>query len=372
MASADTPGGRASPEGSVDVAGGGLADAAGGAVEWAEPVPAAVAGGRYRIGSLIGRGGSSAVFRGRDAMLGRPVAIKLFPAGEAGRGELRAWREVRTLAGLNHPRLVSVFDVGTDQTRTFFVLQLVDGQNLTERLAAGPLTPGQTLHLGGALARGLGYVHRRGVVHRDLKPGNVLLDRDEQAYLTDVGVARWCGATTLTDDGLIEGATAYVAPEQLYGQPVEPSADVYALGLVLLECLTGRREYPEAPMTAAPARLERPPQIPAELPDPVAAALQAMTHPRPAQRPDASELATYFTAMLASTNNDQPQPSCQPEPGRRPSARPVTRHDASNPDRPGPCTPAARTLAPSLRHPAGPRSGRGLGARRHWPWGWGW
>lgn len=312
---------------------------------WGEPVPATVGAGRYRLGSLIGRGGSSEVFRARDALLGRAVAIKLFPAGSAGSGELRRWREVRTLAGLAHPRLVAVYDVGVHHGRAFFVMELIEGQNLTERLAAaGPLTLGQTLRLGGGLAGGLGYVHRHGVTHRDLKPANVLLDRADRPYLTDFGIATWIGAAALTGDGLILGTPAYLAPEQVRGQQIGPAADVYSLGLVLLECLTGRREYPGADVAAAAtARLERHPAVPADLPDPVIKALHAMTHPQPSHRPDAQELVGYFAALLGS---EAPRTLSRPGAlGPALGSGPAAGHTGPRPAPRGPVTrgPAGRT-----------------------------
>ncbi|HEY2220709.1 serine/threonine protein kinase [Actinomycetospora sp.] len=333
---------------------------AGGAPGWAEPVPAVLGGGRYRVGSLIGRGGSSEVFRGHDALLGRPVAIKLFPSGSAeptGSAEPRRWREVRTVAGLNHPRVVSVFDAGTHAGRSFFVLQLVEGSSLSERLASGPLTLGQTLRLGGGLLAGLSHVHRSGVTHRDLKPANVLLDHTDRPYLTDFGIATWLGAAALTLEGLILGTPAYLAPEQVRGQPIGPAADMYALGLVLLECLTGRREYPGDPATAAPARLGRPPAIPAELPDPVAAALAAMTRPQADRRPDAAELAAHFAALLGSAAGEPAQlrpisSAAVDRPGEHgPSVSP---HSTATGSRRGPSSPGSPTPTPHGAEPSRP------------------
>jgi serine/threonine protein kinase len=264
-------------------------------------VPGALGGGRYRLGSLIGRGASSEVFRGRDMLLGRAVAIKLFPAGSAESEDQRRWREIRTLAGLNHPRLVSVYDVGAHLGRMYFVLQLVEGTNLSVRLTLGPLTLSRTLRLGSGVAAGLGHVHRHGVVHRDLKPANILLDRDDRPFLTDFGSATWLGAGAPPRTGVS-------------GQPIEPATDVYALGLILLECLSGRREYPGDPASAAAARLDRPPDIPSELPEPVATTLRAMTHPEAARRPDAAHLARHFAALRDSATDDDPPPASASRP----------------------------------------------------------
>jgi serine/threonine protein kinase len=287
----------------------------------AERTPAGVGDGRYRTDWLIGRGGSSEVFRGHDTLLGRAVAIKLFANGSADSGEPRRWREVRTLAGLNHPRLVSVYDVGNHRGRTFFVLQLVEGTNLGERLSVGPLTLSRTLRLGSGLAAGLAYIHHRGVIHRDLKPANILLDRTGKPHLSDFGIATWLGAASLTAPGVVLGTPSFLAPEQVRGERVGPSADVYALGLILLECLTGRREYPGDPVTAAAARLERPPHIPLGLPDRVTEALRAMTHSHAAQRPDAAGLARCLAELQPSIIGEQIQPLRDSWADVRPAAR---------------------------------------------------
>ena len=282
-------------------------DAGGAAGTWTEP-PSTLGGGRYQLEWLIGRGASSEVFHGHDTLLKRPVAIKLFPTESDGHEAQRRWREVHTLAALNHPRLVSLYDVGDHHGRMFIVLQLVEGGNLSDRLAGGPLTPRLTVRLGGAVAAGLAHIHDRGLIHRDLKPANILLDRAGLPCLTDFGLATPAGAPALTDAGLILGTPAYLAPEQVRGAPLGPPADVYALGLVLLECLTGQRQYPGDPATAAIARLEHPPHIPDQLPEAVTTALRAMTHPQADRRPAATELTTYFAALQGSLPADRRQP----------------------------------------------------------------
>ena len=286
------------------------------------PAPRTVGDGRYRLGSLIGRGATAEVFRAYDAMLGRPVAIKIFPA-DGGEAE-RRWREVRTLARMNHPGLVAVYDVGEDNGRSFFVLQLIEGHDLAARLATGPLSGEplpveplpveQALTLGATLAGGLAHVHRHGVVHRDVKPANVLLDVTGRAYLSDFGIAVAPDATVITAAGTVIGTASYLAPEQVTGQPVGPPADVYALGLVLLECLTGHREYPGDPVEAANARLQRAPDIPGELPSPVRTVLAAMTASAPTDRPSAASLARHLGALLAATTDTDTKPPANPDP----------------------------------------------------------
>ncbi len=272
---------------------------------WATSPSPTLVGGRYTLVRLIRGGGAAEVFRAYDHLLQRPVAVKLFPADasrdEGDRG--RRWREVRTLAGLNHPGLVAVYDVGEDQGRWFFVMQLIEGHDLATRLAAGPLGVEQTLELGAALADGLAHVHRHGVVHGDVKPANVLLDAAGRPYLGDFGVATSPTTTESTIGDAVHGTPSYLAPEHVTDQPVDTPADVYALGLVVLECLTGRREYPlNASDSAATAlaRLHRPPHIPEHLATLVRDVLSAMTAFEAAERPTAITVAAGLRALLPS------------------------------------------------------------------------
>jgi serine/threonine protein kinase len=188
--------------------------------------------------------------------------------------------------------LVSVFDVGLVSDRPYLVMQLVDGDSLACRLLDGPLPVEDTMRIGAVLADALAHAHRRGVVHRDVKPSNILLDAENMPYLTDFGIALLSGSTRLTSADEIIGTPAYLAPEQILGEPIGPPADVYALGLVLLECVTGEMEYSGGTrLEAALARLHRPPRVPATLPDELADLLRAMTDKEPCRRPTAEECA---------------------------------------------------------------------------------
>lgn len=275
------------------------------------PAPPPTVGGRYVLGQLIGRGGAADVFRARDELLGREVAIKMFnpgaelppepptpsdaPAAEVvgdleGGRDARHRREVLTLAGLSHPGLVTVYDVGDEEGRAYFVMQLIEGDTLGQRIRNGPLAVVDVVALGAALADALAYVHRRHVVHRDVKPGNVLLDADGRAHLSDFGIAAVQDAAPVTAAGMVIGTASYLSPEQVRGEAVGPPVDVYALGLVLLESLTGRREYPGQALEAAVARLHRAPAIPPGLPESLASLLAAMTADDPAERPAADDV----------------------------------------------------------------------------------
>lgn len=252
--------------------------------------PTTVGGGRYTLGDLIGRGGAAEVFIARDELLGRDVAVKLFPAGVGEADESRRQREVQTLAGMNHPGLVTIYDVGQTDSRAYFVMQLIEGESLADRIRSGPLALGDVVALGAALADALTYVHRHGVVHRDIKPGNVLLDGEGRPHLSDFGIAVLADATNITATGMVIGTASYLSPEQVRGQQVGPASDVYALGLVLLECITARREYPGNALEAAVARLHRAPDVPPDLPGPLGSLIVAMTRDEPGERPTTEQV----------------------------------------------------------------------------------
>ncbi|MCJ1712104.1 serine/threonine protein kinase [Clavibacter michiganensis subsp. phaseoli] len=258
--------------------------------------------GRYRISGLLGRGGMATVHRATDETLGREVAVKVFATDSADPAEVeRQEGEVRMLAGLSHPGLVTLFDVGddvvADRVLAFIVMEIVDGTTLADRMKEGPLPGPEVARIGGILADALGYIHRRGVVHRDVKPANVLLARPEEddepavAKLTDFGIARLVDGTRLTSTGSIVGTVSYLSPEQALGEEVGAPTDVYALGLVLLECLTGRRTFPGTAAESTMARVVRDPEIPARLGASWVDLLSRMTRRDPATRPTAREVA---------------------------------------------------------------------------------
>lgn len=266
----------------------------------------AILGDRYEPGQAVGHGGTATVYRAHDRTLDRTVAVKLFAPGAMGPDQRRHEYEIRTLAQLNHPGLVALYDAGSHEGRAYLVMQLVEGQTLADAIDPDePLSAATTTTLGAVLADSLGYVHGRGVVHRDLKPANVLLDAEGHPMITDFGIARLVDTTRVTATGFMVGTAAYLAPEQVRGQHISSATDIYALGLVLLECVTGRREYPGGALEAAVARLHRPPLVPDDLPEPLGALLRRMTADDPAQRPSAVSIADALadggqtTAVLA-------------------------------------------------------------------------
>ncbi|MFI9009160.1 serine/threonine-protein kinase [Actinosynnema sp. NPDC053489] len=252
--------------------------------------------GRYELTAALGSGGTSEVHRAWDTDLRRPVAVKVFRPSADVDAVRRFDLEVRTLARLSHPAVVSLYDAGHHRGRPFMVLQLVEGSTLRARVDRGALPVDEVRRLGAVLAGALAHVHARGVVHRDVKPANILLDRRGAPHLADFGLARSADATRFTRVGHVPGTAAYLAPEQVRGGDVGPAADVYALGLVLLECLTGRREYPGATVDAALARLHRPPAVPADLPSDLVRLLSLMTSLTARRRPSARHCAAALPA----------------------------------------------------------------------------
>ena len=269
-------------------------------------------GERYRLGSLLGRGGSGRVYEAVDVMLGRTVAVKMFQPGGTAISRYRFAAEARMLGGLCHPGLVTVHDVSLDGDEPFLVMRLVDGPTLRDLLDRGPLTLDATARVGARLADVLAYVHGHDIVHRDIKPSNVLVDAAGDCHITDFGVARARQAAHLTVSGEFVGTAAYLAPEQITAADVGPATDIYALGLLLLECLTGHTEYTGNTIETALARLHRPPRIPDALPRAWRTLLTAMTAQDPESRPGARQCADTLTAIAEDRAPAEPQAVARP------------------------------------------------------------
>jgi serine/threonine protein kinase len=248
-----------------------------------------VIGDRYEVGRFLGRGTTARVFGAYDRLGDREVALKLFHPGAVATEQRRRLKEIQILGTLQHPGLVPFYDAGTSEGLTFLTMKLVEGPNLADRIDTGPLGAAEVTDLMARLADALAYVHDRGVTHRDLKPANVLLDSGSP-LISDFGIARAFDSTRVTAPGMVVGTLAYMAPEQVVGEDVGPPADIYALGLVLLECLTGVLEYGGTPAESAICRLHRPPRMPAGLPNRLEDLLRQMTAQRPADRPSAQAL----------------------------------------------------------------------------------
>ena len=260
--------------------------------------------GRYVLGDLLGRGGMADVYRADDLVLGREVAVKLLRDSAPNAIDRRRFlAEAKTLARLNHPNLVTILDAGTSGEHPYLVLEVVNGASLsaTLRAAGGRLSPERVLTIGAQVAAALAHCHAVGVVHRDVKPGNILLGADDRALLTDFGISRLLDASTHhTVAGSTIGTASYLAPEQVYGAEITPAVDMFALGLVLLEACTGQREYTGTPVEAAVARLHRSPRIPAGIPLVLSSALTALTRTDPVMRPAAADVAAALGAGTAA------------------------------------------------------------------------
>ena len=209
--------------------------------------------GPYEVLGILGAGGMGEVFRARDTRLGREVALKMLPAAVAGDPDrLRRFdQEARAAGALNHPNVLAVLDVGEHEGTPYLVAELLEGETLRERLKGGPLPPRKALDCAGQIARGLAAAHDKGIIHRDLKPENLFVTKDGRVKILDFGLAKAVGGevsameSTLaeTEPGAVLGTAGYMAPEQVRGKPADLRADIFALGAVLYEMLTGRRAF---------------------------------------------------------------------------------------------------------------------------------
>jgi len=224
---------------------------------------------RYVVEAQIGRGGMATVWRAHDTVLNRTVALKRLRAGLRDDTEsmARFSREARTVARLSHPGIVRLLDMGEDDGGPYLVMELVDGEDLKTRIGReGPMAPRDVARIGAQVASTLAFAHRHGVIHRDIKSQNVLIDRAGNAKLADFGIAQLLevsGESRLTRSGMMVGTSDYLAPEQAEGRPVDGRTDTYSLGIVLWECLTGELPFPGENFVAVAMR-----QLKDPLPDP--------------------------------------------------------------------------------------------------------
>ena len=276
-----------------------------------------VLGGRYRLIELLGQGGMARIYRGHDNQLDREVAVKLLRP-EYGRDPdfgSRFRQEAQSAASLNHQNIVAVHDYGQDEAGPFIVMELVDGEDLATIVKrSGALPPRQAARIVGEAARALQVAHGRGIVHRDVKPGNLLISRDGRVKVTDFGIARAVAEAQMTLPGTTLGSVHYFSPEQARGEQATAASDIYALGIVLYELLTGRRPWEaDSAAAVAMARLAGPVPDPAAVragipPDLAAIARRAMAL-EPADRwASATALAAALDAFLAG----QPVPEAGP------------------------------------------------------------
>src|SRR3954454_991178 len=285
------------------------------------PAQATLLVDRYRVIERVGSGGMAAVLLAEDERLGRPVAIKRLHAEAPEDTARRFRREAKLGASLNHPNLISVYDIVTDDEGVLIVMEYVDGETLRDAIDRGPLPVARAIEVLRGLAAGLDHAHGEGIVHRDVKPANVLLGRRSgEVKLADLGIATAVESTRITKSGTVMGTASYMAPEQLEGHRAGPPADVYSLAVVAWEALSGQRAYEgRTPIEIARRKASEPPPSLAEgwpdAPPAAVAALHRAMDADPASRPrSATSLVDELEHALVAA---------PPPVARAPEARPT-------------------------------------------------
>ncbi|MEX2555242.1 MAG: Stk1 family PASTA domain-containing Ser/Thr kinase [Actinomycetota bacterium] len=267
---------------------------------------------RYRLEEKVAVGGMGEVWRTSDLLLERTVAVKLLRESLAEDPIVaeRFRREALTAAGLSHPNMANVYDYVQDEGRPGIVMEFVQGETLAERIERdGPLTEVDAVRTASALLAALSVAHEAGIVHRDVKPGNVMLTPTGEVKVTDFGIARAAGHETLTETGMVVGTAHYLSPEQVSGKPASPSSDLYAVGAILYEMLTGHKPFEaETPLAVAMQRLTEDPIALQErrpgIPEPIAqVALRALARDPEHRYASADGMRSALEAALSSTQS---------------------------------------------------------------------
>jgi eukaryotic-like serine/threonine-protein kinase len=267
--------------------------------------------GRYEVGRLLGAGGMAEVFEGRDRLLARRVAIKVLQAQFVRDPSflIRFKREAQAAASLSHPNIVGVYDTGTENGTHFIVMEFVDGRTLKEVIRAeGPLYPERAAEICGDVCSALVAAHARGLIHRDIKPGNVMLTPDGKVKVMDFGIARATTSETITQTAAVVGTAQYISPEQAQGQTVDYRSDLYSLGCCLYEMLTGTVPFTGAtPVAIAYRHVREDPTPPRQLNPDVPAPLEAICLKAMAKLPDNRyQTAAEMQDDLERFRNGQP------------------------------------------------------------------
>jgi len=305
--------------------------------------------GRYRLISAIGRGGMGEVWRATDEVLGRAVAVKLLLGEHADESATARFRlEAQTAARLSHPHLVAVFDFGAWENRLFLVMELVEGRSLADLLLAQErLGPEQAAHIAGQAAAGLAAAHRQGIVHRDIKPGNLMLDGEGTVKIGDFGIAQFVDdpSAALTTTGHIVGTSLYLAPERALGRTADAASDMYSLGCVIYQLLLGQPPFRSDTATATLYQHVDTPPVPLRQRGvDVSAAfdsyLLGLLAKQPEDRPTAQQVADWF-------HSDAWRGHAEALPLHRPAPAPGPATHASHPATPPPfaAAPAPRPAA---------------------------
>ncbi|MFJ8073636.1 serine/threonine-protein kinase [Streptomyces sp. NPDC096176] len=308
---------------------------------------------RYRLETSIGRGGMGEVWRASDEVLGRQVAVKLLLGGDTDPSAAARFQlEARTAARLSHPHLVAVYDFGAWQDRFFLVMELVEGTSLAQALTSeGRLSPERVAHIATQAAAGLAAAHRQGVVHRDIKPGNLMVDTEGTVKIGDFGIARFVDdpGAALTTTGQIVGTSLYLAPERALGQPAGPASDIYSLGCVLYQLLAGQPPFRSDTATGTlyqhvDAVPVPPRRLGVDMPGAFETYLVGLLAKQPGDRPTAEQVADWFRW---DSWRGRPQPLPPPLPQSAPAQAPAS--VATPPPVTGPRpTPATTYALPSV------------------------
>jgi hypothetical protein len=319
--------------------------------------------GRYLLRAPLGRGGTGVVWRAHDTVLGRAVAIKeveLPPALSAAEHralQARVMREARAAARLNHPGAVTLYDVVADQGHAFIVMELVEAPTLADAVEAeGPLAPVRVAELGARLAAVLEAAHRAGIVHRDVKPGNVMVPEDGGVKLADFGIAFLQGDPRLTTTGLVFGSPAYMAPEQASGEPSGPPADLWALGATLFYAVEGAPPFDKGALIPTLAAVVNEDPQPMRRAGPLAPVVAALLTKDPGARPSAATVRAWLDGLVEEAFPASPTKvlSTQGPGGTIPLPPPPPRPAPGSAVTPPPAPARAAAVQPAREPPAGP------------------
>ena len=273
--------------------------------------------GRYQLVDLLGRGGMGEVWRAFDTAMNRVVALKVLPANLADDAQYQARfrREAQAAASLDEPHIVPIHDFGEIDGRLYVTMRLIDGKTITELLVDGPLAPQRAVSIVEQIAAALDAAHRIGLVHRDVKPSNILVTEDDFAYLIDFGIARAAEATKLTSTGATIGTLAYMAPERFTSDRDDARADIYALTCVLHECLTGSQPFPgDSLERQITSHLTLPPPRPSTMQPGISPQMDQVIATGMAKRPDQRYATTRDLAAAARAALTAPIPHGSPAP----------------------------------------------------------
>jgi serine/threonine protein kinase len=317
--------------------------------------------GRYRLVDVLGRGGMGEVWRAYDTAMNRVVALKVLPANLADdeQYQVRFRREAQMAAGLDEPHVVPIHDFGEIDGRLYVTMRLIDGKTVDDLLVDGPLAPERAVRVVEQIAAALNAAHKVGLVHRDVKPSNILVTEDDFAYLIDFGIARAADATKLTSTGTTIGTLAYMAPERFTTDQVGTRADIYALTCVLCECLTGVQPFPgDSAERQITGHLTMPPPRPSTMQPGVSAQMDQVIATGMAKSPaeryaTTKDLAVAARAALAMpSQQDRPAPpmnwapSAPNWPAYQPASHPPTQSQRVDQPAPWPPIPVPMMDAP--------------------------